>query len=398
MFKSRILPTFLVAGLFLMQTGCWNSKEIEDLSMYVGLALDEGNPTMVEQELQEQGESYRKRNQITATLQIVPMKTTGGSQQTDQGQGEESDFLNISETGDSLFEIMRRYSIRLEHPVIGHHLKIIVLSRSLAQKHNIDKLLDFILRDNDIRPSCIVFLSKGLAKDTLVSKRINEIPAFKLKSMQLSRLRSNKIIKEVNLSKLNGWLGNKQSFILQEVAVTNGETEFSGAGIIKGETGRWIGSLSETEVESILWIKGEVQGGTIKSYDWKNEPITFELKSTKSKITSKLKDDQLSFHVSVEAEGRLIETWDVEDDSSSTEFQDKVISILEERLLQMLKSTVQKMQSTYIVDVAGFGERLHIEHPKYWKKVKDRWDEVFSQTPVSFDIKFSITDTGTSSR
>ncbi|MNC82227.1 Spore germination protein B3 precursor [compost metagenome] len=55
---------------------------------------------------------------------------------------------------------------------------------------------------------------------------------------------------------------------------------------------------------------------------------------------------------------------------------------------------MQKMQSDYKVDVAGFGDRLAVEEPQEWKKLKDHWDETFSRTPVTFDIKLKITDFG----
>ncbi|MGZ7441426.1 Ger(x)C family spore germination protein [Paenibacillus sp. TH7-28] len=394
MCRRRILFLFVAAGLLVTQTGCWSSKEIEDLSMYVGLALDVGKPTAVEQQLEKQGGSYPKRNLMTATVQIVPMKTSGSGKQQEEGP----EFLNTSETGDSLFEIMRQYSLRRERAVIGHHLKVIVISTELVQKQSLDKLLEFVLRDNDIRPSCIVLLSQGLARDTFEAGQPGEIPAFKLKDLLRGHFRTGKIMEAVILTKLDGLLGSKRSFILQEVVAGDGETEFSGAGIIKGETGRWIGSLDQTDVESISWIKGEVQGGAIKSYDWRNEPITYEVESMKSQITSKVRENQLSFHVKIESEGRIIENWDVSEDPSKIEYQEKVKKIFEKKLSQMLETTLQKMQSKYKVEVAGFGEKLKIQQPKYWKKVEDHWDDVFSQTPVIFDIQFTITDYGSSTK
>lgn len=216
--------------------------------------------------------------------------------------------------------------------------------------------------------------------------------------MLRGRFRTGKIMKEVTLTELDEMLGSKQSFLLQEVAAGDNETKFSGAGIIKGETGRWIGSLDQTDVESIAWIKGDVEGGAIKSYDWRNEPITYEIEEVKTKITPRIREDRLSFHVNIESEGRLIENWDVREDPSKTEFLEKVERIFEERLNQMLETVMHKMQTKYKADVAGFGNRLSIVQPKYWKKVKDHWDDVFSQTPVTFDIKFTITDYGSSTK
>ncbi|MGG6310266.1 Ger(x)C family spore germination protein [Paenibacillus macerans] len=393
--RRRILSLFLAAGLLAVQTGCWSSKEIEDLSMYIGLALDEGKPTAVERELEKQEGDYPKRNLITATIQIVPMRTAGGDNQQSE-KGKAIEFLNTSETGDSLLEIMRQYSLRRERTVIGHHLKVIIVATELARKQSVDKLMDFVLRDNDIRPSCIVLLSRGLARDTLETAHPGETPAFKLRDMLRGRFRTSKIMKEVNLTMLDERLGSKQSFLLQEVAAGASETKFSGAGIIKGETGKWIGSLDETDVESIAWIQGDVDGGAIKSYDWRNEPITYEIEDVKSQITPRIQEDRLSFHVNIESEGRLIENWDAQEDPSKTDFLEKAEKVFEKRLNQMLETAMHKMQSKYRTDVAGFGDRLNIVHPKYWKKVEDHWDDVFSNTPVTFDIKFTITDYGAS--
>ncbi|MCT2196974.1 Ger(x)C family spore germination protein [Paenibacillus sp. MB22_1] len=395
--KRRILSLFLAAGLLALQTGCWSSKEIEDLSLYIGLALDAGEPTTVERELEKQGGNYPKRNLITATIQIVPMGNFSSDKQSG-GQGRKSEFLNMSETGDSLFEIMRQYSLRLKRAVIGQHLKVIVVSTELVRQQSIDKLMDFVLRDNDTRPSCIVLLSKGKARKTLEMTHSGDPPAFKLRDMLQERFRTGKIMNEVNLTELNERLGTKQSFLLQEVSKYGGETKFTGAGIIKGSTGKWIGTLDQTDVESIAWIQGDVEGGVIKSYDWRNETITYEVEDEKTQITPRIEEGRLSFHVKIESEGRLIENWDLEEDPSKTEFLEKAKKIFEKRLNQMLETTMHKMQSEYKTDVAGFGNRLRITHPKYWKEVESHWDDVFSRTPVTFDIDFTITDYGASKK
>lgn len=62
----------------------------------------------------------------------------------------------------------------------------------------------------------------------------------------------------------------------------------------------------------------------------------------------------------------------------------------------MINATMQKIQSKYKTDVAGFGDSLRIANPKYWRRVENHWDDVFSQTPVTFEIKLSITDYGAS--
>ncbi|KJD46446.1 Ger(x)C family spore germination protein [Paenibacillus terrae] len=395
MYRRHILSLLLAFILLATQAGCWSSKEVEELSIYTGLALDKGELSPLEQDLEKEGSSYFKKNKITASVQIVPKKTFGGAGK--QGGGQGPNYINIAGTGDSVLEIFRQFSLRLDRPIIGQHLKVIVVSTELAKQQTMQQLMDFVLRDNDIRPSCMVFLSKERAANTLVTKYKEEVPSFHLLYMLRSHFRTSKMMRGTNLSELDGLMHSKKSYILQNILESQGEFEFSGAGIIKGDTGHWIGNLGQQDVESIAWIKDDVEGGAIKIYDERNQPITYEIKSVNSKITTKVTEgNDISFHVKIESKGRLIEDWDEKMDPTKTQNIKKAEKEFEKEVTRRLKTLMHKLQSEYKVDVAGFGERLYIEQPQAWKKVKNDWDYKFSQIPVTFDVKLSITDLGSS--
>ncbi|KJK28925.1 Ger(x)C family spore germination protein [Paenibacillus sp. P2(2022)] len=397
MSRRSILSVLLAFILLVTQVGCWSSKEVEELSIYTGLSLDKGELSPLEQDLEKKGSRYFKKNKITASVQIVPKKSSGGPSQQGGGGGQEPNYNNITGTGDSLLEIFRQLSLRLDRPVIGHHLKVMVVSTELAKQQTMQQLMDFVLRDNDIRPSCLVFLSKGRAANTLVTKYKEEVPSIHILYMLRNHFRTSKVMRGVNLSELDGMMHSKKSYILQNIIESDGELEFSGAGIIKGETGHWIGTLGQQDVESIGWIKGDVEGGAVKTYDKRNEAITYEIKSVKSKITTKVDDgDDISFHVKIESKGRLIENWDEKVDPTETRNMKEAELEFEKQVTRRVKSLMHKLQSEYKVDVAGFGDHLKIEKPQVWKKVKDDWDYKFSKIPVTFDVKLTITDLGSS--
>ncbi|MEK4491200.1 Ger(x)C family spore germination protein [Paenibacillus sp. FSL L8-0493] len=392
MFRHQTIRLLLAFMILLTQPACWSSKEIEDLSVYTGLALDKGEPKTVEREFEELGGSYLKHNKLTATVQIVPENVIGNSGK--EGETPKTHFHNISESGDSLLEVFRQISIRKNRPIIGHHLKVVVISEKLIQEEKIRRLMDFLLRDNDIRPSCLIFLSQGRASDTL-NTTAEEVPSFRLEDMVHNHFRTSKVMKGITLSDLDALMYSKQSFVLQNVIEANGEVEFSGAGIIKGDTGHWIGNLNQQDVESIAWIKGDVKGGSIKTYNQSNEAITYEIKSVKSKITLKeTEDKKFSFHVAIESDGRLIENWDDNEHSSDSAYFKELEKLFEERLTEKINSLIHKMKSTYKVDVAGFGEWFSIKRPQAWKQNKDHWDEKFIAMPLTFDVKLKITDFG----
>lgn len=293
-----------------------------------------------------------------------------------------------------MLEIFRQYSILRERPIIGHHLKVIVISSELLKQQKINQLLDFVLRDNDIRPSTMVFLSQGRAADTMVSKQKNEIPAFHIRDMLRNQKRTSKVLDPVILSKMDALMASKRSFALQNLVTANDEVEFSGAGVIKGDTGNWVGTLNQEDTECLTWLSNGGQSGVIKTYDWSNEPITYELKSMKSKITSKVDGDNLSFDVNIKTEGRLIETWNVEEYPAATHLPQKVEKLFKKRLEQMMESLFHKLQSDYKADAAGFSTRLSIQEPALWKKLEDHWDEEFSRTPIHVTVDLKITDFG----
>lgn len=168
--SRRILLLLCSLLMLATLTSCWSSKEIEDLALYAGLALDIGEFTPTEQELEDKGATYYKKNKITATVQMVPANSVGGADKQG-GTSSSAPYMNVSGTGDSVLEIFRQYSILRERPIIGHHLKVIVISSELLKQQSINQLMDFVLRDNDIRPSTMVFISQGRAADTMVTKQ-----------------------------------------------------------------------------------------------------------------------------------------------------------------------------------------------------------------------------------
>ncbi|OAB45200.1 spore gernimation protein GerC [Paenibacillus antarcticus] len=383
--------------LLLCLTGCWGNKEIEDLSVNVGLALDVGKESELEQELAEQGATYPKKNIITATLQTVPVLKGNKEQQMGNSKSSEM-FLNTEVTGDSIFQLYRQYSLRRYRPIIGHHLKVLVISSELSRKMDLDKLVNFILRDNDIRPSCLVLISTGKASEALISSQPGDIPSFHLRSMVENQFRNNKILAPMILTELDGIMNSGSSFVLQNLVTAKGEVEFAGAGVLKGETNKWIGTLNEHEVEGLNWIKGDIEGGVIKTYDKSGEVLAYEIKSASTKIKSKVNGNDISFHVSIEADGRLIENWDKSQVPTDEKFLKEAEEYFEEELKDMLHKTTRKMQEKFKVDVGGFRNQLRIQHPKVWRTVKQDWDETFSKCDITYDVNITITDYGSSAK
>ncbi len=395
--RHRAKHLFLIVlcvVLMCLQTGCWSKDEIEDQSIYVGVGLDPASESQLEKQFRTEGGDYRKRKIMTTTLQIINVQSdskNGGGQEASTSQ---KPYYNISETGDSMFQLIREFSTRMERPVIGHHLKVIVINEKLARKYRMNELLDFFLRDNDIRPSSHVLISKGSARSSMVAKDNKVIPSLRLMGLFDNRYRSLSILEPMTLSKLAGKMHGEQSYLLQNVIAADGEVKFSGSSIIKGKTQRLQGTLNEEETIGSVWLMGTGQGGLVKSYNEDRQPLVYEVKGMKSKITTKVAGDDFSFHVRIESNGRLIEEFSNTNETIDSAFRKQVEEATEKEVGRLTGLALKKVQKKYGIDVLGFGKQFSIQHPRKWEKIKDRWEEIFPDIPITVSIDIEITEYG----
>ena len=389
-FLSVLLSVFLLVPL----AGCWSSHEIEERSLGVGMALDKANKSMTEKEFDEQ-EEYPKRNLITSTYQLITPQVASST--TVQGGSQQKAYVNMAETGDSIHQMTRELSLRRETSIASQHLKVIIIGEALARTYSLGKLVNEFLRDNEIRPSCLVLISKGRASDGLESKTAGEIPAFRLAGMVENAYRTTRILPPTSLIKLESNIESGTSFLLQNVLSANGEIKFAGAAIIKGKTNKMIGFLNEEELDGLTWITGKGKGGLVKSFD-KNtgQLIVYEIESMKSHIQPHVKGNNISFDVHIESVGRLSESWMTSGGTFNNQFLQNAQKTSEKKVKHLVRNVLEKMQKEYQVDVAGFGNRLRIKHPRVWMRVKENWDQTFSGVPINYDVKLMIKDYGAS--
>ncbi|MEF2097048.1 Ger(x)C family spore germination protein, partial [Bacillus sp. CFBP9009] len=247
---------------------------------------------------------YSKKDLITATYQFITPQVASST--TKQSGPQQKSYVNVSETGDSVLQMTRELSLRSEQPLDAHHMKVIVISEKLAKSYGLEQLLDFNLRDNDFRPSCLVLISKGRASNTLETKTAREIPAFRLVGIVENAYRTARILPPMSLIKVESKIKSESSFLLQNVLSVNGEVKFAGAAVIDGKTHKMSGYLNEEELEGVTWIACKGKGGVVKSLDKETgQQIVYEIESMKSSIVPRVKGDSISDELDLTSSDQL---------------------------------------------------------------------------------------------
>ncbi|KPV56372.1 hypothetical protein QJ48_28120 [Paenibacillus sp. A3] len=378
-------------------TGCWSQREIDDLSLVAGIALDKAQETKVETALNKNGAARKKDDLISITYQIFTSSSGGGQSRGGGGSSEQKRYENFTETGDLLLESTREISLRTERPIFAQHFKTLVIGDELLRTTPFWNFMDLMYRESEFRPSALVFVARGLARDTFELKGAKEIPAFRILKMVDNQYKSTRILPSVTLAKLLTYLQSKSSFLLQAIIKGGGEIKFAGAGIIHGQSGKLVGFLDEDELSSVTLITGKVRGGVVKFTDEETgQKNLYEILSYNSEIVPRVEGDNLSFDVRIESRGRLSESWVINEKSFDDRFLKRQGQYVAKQLERNIRQTLEKIQKKYKADVIGFGKELRIHEPKTWDKVKSQWDQKFSQAEVRVHAKTIVAEFGAS--
>lgn len=389
MFKIKVITAnLLLLSLFVM-TGCWDSKNITEMSIVLGEAIDQGDEAPKEDELNKKGGGYRKQDLITITWQIVVPKIAASRNTS----GDQEPYKNLSLSGDMIHQFAREVSLESK-PLFNQHQKMFVFGEKLVRSIDLQTLIDQHFRDNEVRESGFVLVARGLAKDTLESKG-PDIPVDRLVRISKNQYRSTRILPSMTIQNIMEKIATHSSFLIQSVVAAQDEVKFAGAAVFKQGENKLIGFLSEEELEGLTWLTGKSKGGVVKTMDEGNHPfIIYELETLKSHIKPKVSGDKISFHVEIDSIGRLTEDWRDKVDYFDNSYLQSAEKAAEKEVARHLDLILQAMQSKYLVDVAGFGTQLRIHYPKVWQKVKQNWDQEFSKIPVTYTVKLKINDYG----
>ncbi len=137
-YNIRLLLGLLLFLMILLLTGCWSSKEIEDLGLIVGTALDIENDGG---SWEEQDGEYSNRDLITITNQFVTSETIGTGAK--EGSTQQKAYKNVSETGDAILPTLRNMILKIDKRAFAEHSKVLVIGEDLASTVNMQQLLDF---------------------------------------------------------------------------------------------------------------------------------------------------------------------------------------------------------------------------------------------------------------
>ncbi|AFM43016.1 germination protein, Ger(X)C family [Desulfosporosinus acidiphilus SJ4] len=367
--------------LLLMTTGCWNSRELKDLAIVLGVGLDKPR---------------QSAKNILVTAQIFrPASIQSPGAQGSGGSGGVQDYENIQNTGSTLFDTLRGFTHKLSSKPYFPHIEVLIFGRALAEE-GLQKYIDFFVRDPETRLGVKVLIAQNKAGDIFKETPfLGTIPAEDIEKIIKAQEATSKTC-TVNLEQFITRLMSKTTSPIAPLVELTGEGEkkrvrVAGTAVFKKD--KLAGQLDGTETRGLLWVIDEIKSGiiTVKCPDEKST-AELEIIRAQSKITPEIDGDNIRFRVSIKEEGNI----GTESGSDNLVLL-PAIEALEKAEAAVIQSEVmaavtkaQKLDT----DIFGFGEIIHQRSPALWKDLENKWDDIFPNIEVEVSVQAKLRRSG----
>lgn len=388
---KRGLVLILIASLIFLP-GCWGKREVEELAPLLGVGFDLGE----------------KPGTFLITLQFARPKKGGET-------GAEIEDRTFSIEASSAREVIEKTSkVTYRTPFMGS-LKVMVIGEDIAKASGFNDILDFAQRFSEFRRSMYLVLAKGKAQEILNLKLRSElVPAMAIKNI----IEGGDEISSFPTVRLGHYLtilGSKSTapiFPLLESVKSGegleykadgkdeaGELRIQGAGVLRGD--HLVDILTDEETKGYMWLENDVIQRLINTVGIGENKVNFGGQVLKSKTKYKVFDNDgaIELQYQIKASIAIDEVLGLKKQLPETEWLE-LMKEAEKSLAKVIEKECEltiKKERELGLDFLGIGRHVEQKNPKYWKTVKDQWEEKLTDFPVSLDIQVTIHHSGMSS-
>jgi spore germination protein KC len=373
-----ILLTFIQ----LMQTGCWNNRDLAQLSIATGIGID------------KTGEG-----RILLTVQVAKPSSIVGKGKGGGGTGEKKAASNVTQEGDTIFQALRDILNKTNNKIFFSAVQIIIIGEDIA-RDGVSDLLDFFERDHETQYKTEIVIAKGItARELLeVDNATTDISASYIAETVKNNEDRAKTAKTmlIDIAKILNSTG-KQIVVGTVCKIDNRTIDAEGAAVFSAD--KLVGWLSPEETRGYLFADGKLKSTiiTIPNPYLKQKKVSVEIIRSSSKLGVEWKNGKPVFTIKIKAEGNFGDQQDG-GDLTAKETLDKCEQQLRQVIMKEIEDMLDISQVKYESDILGFGEIIHRHYLGYWRGAEPDWKGIYSQTPVNIDIEAKIRRSGLISR
>lgn len=381
-YLQSLLLILIYCSAALLLTGCWDRTEINDLTLITAAAIDKKDDHTLELSVQV----------------FIPKQSGGGMQQMGSSGGGQT--LVRSAEGTTIADAMARLQEKFPRRIFWGHDEIFIFGESLA-KEGIRGHIDFLVRHPQVRDRSYILVSKKKAKDILrLQPPLERTSADVLREMATSKTGLGVTLQQLNqmLSSEAGAAALSWVEILSPEMANGGDHKstipyIAGTAVFKKD--KLIGHIDDRATRGVLWLRNEIRSAvattTLKEA---NGMISMNMIHAHTDLVPKIVNGHWKITVKAVTDDEVLQNT-----TNVNIMKPKISKLLEKQLRTEVESHVnlalKQVQKKMKADILGFAEAFHQAYPQEWNRSKDRWEEIFPQVEVQFDIKAHVRRPGT---
>jgi spore germination protein KC len=394
----RLLTIIQIIFLPFLLSGCWSAKEIHNLGIVNAMGID----------VNDAGE-FEITTVIVKPSLLFP-QSIGGSQDTKQNK-----YLIETATGQTILEAMSQLSKSISNRIYFGHLDVVVFGEKAA-KEQMMPALDFMSRENELRPNIYLLVTKGKAAELVTTTpEFHKALGLEAKNLMASNhFAATKMVKDISQFRkaissntsdpFTGVLASadhigidlkaedqqSQSIFKKKPQVIS----LDGTAVFK--RGSLKGFLDEKQTRGLLFIKGDLKNEILVLNNGLNEKdkLSVIIRKSKSQYIPNISDNNSKMTVKTWVEADIGEV-----SSQNLHLNSDQIERLNRQLEEMIKkeelTVLKTAQKEWQTDIFGFGEAIYRTQPMDWDLMAPSWRTGgFKEMKIDLKVKANISRYG----
>lgn len=394
--SRRLLGMLLILTITFAAGGCWDRREIQDRNFVLAVAIDTADAGQQSEKGKEEAKTETfvqphgdKRYRVS--LQILKLIKNS----SEQKDGDSKTYV-LSNTGQSIFEIVRDMLGQSSKSLFFEHIQAVVISEAALQVAGITPIIDWFLRDAEMRWRIKVYITPGEARPIIEYAP----PSKEAGGIYLANIVKNHT-KNIHVAGVRTDLGNisimldsKADLLIPRIDMTGNVVKARGAAVFKKD--KFVGYVDEQAAAGIKMIRAAEKSAIITlPGDKADELLTVDVLRHDTRLEPHVDGDTIYFTLDITMWGNLGEQQVAHRIASADD--PAFIRRMEQQAAEEVKRTVLYAKNTCQslgVDVLTFGNKLKNHHPKIWNNVKGDWDEIYPNVPLVVSVNVVINQLG----
>jgi len=380
-FTARLM---LLPVMAMLVTGCWNRTEVNDLAIVQLTSFD------------WEDDQYRVGVSFPLVSQMSGTQGGGGGTGGKEGQNNYLESAKAPAIRDAINHVQRKLSRRLYFA----HRRVLLIGETAAER-GVKPILDTLSRYPENRISTYLLVAKdsalGLMQTPVLTERVTaemfrEILVNIMKEPVTARDFIHAILTE-GVDAYTLVFKRTKTDAPDEDKKKADTVEIDGLAVFRDD--RLAGILEQPFLNGALLALGQLKRPvvTVDLPEGRGH-ITVQFLKMTSRVEPVVNGDDIRMILTISG---IFEISSNETDINLIHYEnhDKATKAIERQIQKEVSAAVGELQTRFKADVLGFGSSVKRNHPGVWKRIGDRWRDLYPKVPVEYRFNIRMEHAGT---